>query len=630
MASASNSTTLYANTGSPYTNATLTASFNENSTSTANNTSNITVTATQQIGNADWWSSSASSLRIYWYDNNANSGGQLVATTNVSSQDRYGRVTASGTINVTHKSDGSLSGYARATWTKGANNNWTPNSGEVSTASTALTTIPRAATITGADNFNDTGNPKITYSNQAGNSVTSLQACIANTAGSVIYAAYRDIPKTGTSYTFNLTTAERNALLAACPNSKTLAVKFYVKTVLGGNTYYSTLDRTMTVTAGTPTFSTAYLDTNSTVTAITSNNQQIVRNQSSLRINVTNLSAKKSATISTVKCVINNTTYNGTISGTSCTFNIGALNSSSNVTAVVTATDSRGFSNSANVAITVLNWVQPSGIITMQRENNFYSNTSIKVDGSYASVNNKNQMWIWLRYKKTTDTTWSSYVAMQDNVAQTFNLDNNYAWNIQVSIDDKFGNTTYNLILNRGLPIIYFDYLKSSVGVNCFPQDSQSLEVNGVPVNRNILTYGLTSNVTSPSVNTYTKIPLNNPIVTGTRLTASSNGVKIGKGVSKVLVSAQMMVVANSKAGICYIRIGKNNATTAMAWCIQTVPAGGRQTLSIAPTLIDVAENDVINMYYYVPDSDDHIYGSQASSGVTNGSLTWMTVEVVG
>ena len=629
MASASNSTTLYANTGAPYSNATLTASFNENSTSTSNNTSNITVTATQKIGNADWSSSYSSSLKIYWYDNNANSGGQLVATTNVTSQGRNATITASGTINVAHKSDGTLSGYAKAVWTKAGNSNWTPNSGEVSTASTALTTIPRAATITGADNFNDTGNPKITYSNQAGNSVSSLQACIANTAGSVIYAAYRDISKTGTSYTFNLTTAERNALLAACPNSKTLAVKFYVKTVLGGNTYYSTLDRTMTVTAGTPTFSAAYLDTNSTVTTITGNNQQIVRNQSSLRINVTNLSAKKSATISTVKCVINNTTYTGTISGTSCTFNIGALNSSSNVTAAITATDSRGFSNSANVAITVLNWVQPSAIVTMQRENNFYTNTTIKVDGSVSSVDNKNTMTLRLRYKKTSASSWSSYVTMQDNVGQTFSLDNNYEWNVQVQVIDKFATTTYNLVLPRGLPIIYFDMLKSSVGVNCFPQDNQSLEVNGVPVNRNILTYGLTSNVTSPSVNTYTKVPLNNPIVTGTRLTASSNGVKIGKGVSKVLISAQMMVVANSKAGICYIRVGKNNSTDAVAWCIQTVPAGGRQILSIAPTLVDVAENDVLNMYYYVPASDDHIYGSQVNQ-TTNGSLTWMTVEVVG
>lgn len=627
-ASASKSTTLGNNAGSSW-KATLTAAFTENSTSIDNNTSSVTVTATQKVGNFNWSSSYNSTLKIYWYDNNANSGGKLVATTNAKSQDRNATITASGTITVAHQSDGSLSGYAKAVWTKAGNSSWTPNSGNVSTNNTALDNIPRAANISTAPNFNDTDNPSITYSNPAGTAVTSLQACIANTAGTVVYAQYRDISMTGTSYTFNLTTAERNALLQACPNSKTLAVKFYVTTVIGGQTYYSTLDRTMTVTNANPTFSAAYKDTNSTTVGITGNNQKIVRNQSTLQVNVTSLSAKKYATISSVVCAINGTTYTGTISGTSCTFNIGTINVSSNTTAAITVTDSRGNTATTNLTIQVYDWQLPSAIITMQRRNNFYSETDITVDGSISSVNNLNTMTIKLRYKKVTASSWSSYTTMQDNVTQTFTLDNNYQWDVQVVIQDLFGSTTYNLVLSRGMPIIYFDRKASSVGVNCFPIDEESLEVNGVPVNRNILTYGLISNVTNPTVNSYTVVPLNNPKVLGNRLTASSNGVKIGAGVSKVLISAQMMVLANTKAGICYIRISKNNGSDVLAWCIQTAPAGGRTTLSIAPTLVDVAENDVINMYYYVPASDDHIYGSQISS-TTNGSLTWMTVEVVG
>lgn len=630
MASASKSTTLYANTGAPYSNATLTASFNETATSTPNNTSTLTVTATQTIGNADWSSSYASTLQIYWYDNNANSAGRLVATTSVTSQGRNATITATGTLTVTHKSDGTLSGYAKAVWTKGGSSNWTPNSGNVSTNSTALTTIPRAASITSAPNFTDLDNPAITYSNPAGTAVTSLQACIASSDGATIYAAYRDISKTGTNYTFELTEQERQNLRYATINSPTLTVKFYVTTVLGGNTYYSTLDRILTITDANPTFSASYQDANATTVAITGDNQIIVRNQSQLRINVTNLSAKKGASIRTVTATINGTDYTGTISGTSCTINVGTLNISANTTATVTVTDSRAYSTSQTLNITIANWELPSAIITMQRHNNFYSNTDITVDGSISSVNNKNTMTIKLRYKKTTASSWSSYTTMQDNVTQVFNLDNTSAWNVQVVISDKFGSTTYNLELSRGMPIIYFDSTKSSVGVNCFPIDSQSLEVNGVPVNRNIMTYGLTANVTNPTAGAYTKVPLNNPIITGGRLSASSNGVKIGAGVSKVLVSAQMMVVANTKAGICYIRIAKNgDLTNVVAWCIVTVPAGARGLLSIAPALVDVTENDTINMYYYVPDSDDHIYGSQIGTATT-GSLTWMTVDVVG
>lgn len=381
-----------------------------------------------------------------------------------------GTVVASGSVTLSHDSAGnrSFSAYAEAgIYTIAVNCS--------GSGSWSLPTIPRKANLTGADNFNDTGNPKITYSNPAGNAVSRLQACISLT-GARDDVPYRDISKTGTSYTFNLTTAERNTLLNACKNSKTLSVKFYVKTVIGGNTFYSTLDRTMTVTNANPTFSASYQDTNSTVVGITGNNQQIVRSQSTLQISVTNLSAKKSATISSVKCLFNGTTYTGTISGTSCTFTLTRPNVSSNTTATVTVTDSRGFSTSSNLSVQVLNWVLPSAIVTMHRHDNYYSNTDITVDGSISSVNNKNAMTIKLRYKKISDSTWSDYTTMQDNVAQTFNLDNEYEWNVQVLVSDKFGSTTYNLILSRGMPIIYFDRLKSSVGFNRFPTHEVAVE----------------------------------------------------------------------------------------------------------------------------------------------------------
>lgn len=476
MANASNSKTLYANTGAPYSNATLTASFNENSTSTSRNCSNVTVTAKQKIGNANWSSAYTSTLKIYWYDDNDYSDGLLVATANATSQGRNATITASGTIDAEHKSDGSLNGRAYAVWTKAGNSDWTPNSGNVSTNTTAMTNIARKANITSAPDFNDTDNPTIEYSNQAGTAVSSLQACIANPTGTVIYAAYRNISRSGTSYTFNLTDAERNALRQACANSKTLAVKFYVTTVIGGQTYYSTLDRTMTIVNGNPTFYMNYKDNNSAVTAITGNNQQIVRNQSQLQVNVTDAVAVKYATLASAKCVINGNTYTASFSGDSATFNVGLLNVSSNTTATLTVTDSRGYSTTKELTITVLDWQLPTAIVTMQRHDNFYTPTDITVDGSYSSVDGKNSMTLKLRYKKVNNSTWSSYTTMQDNVAQTFQLDNEYAWDVQVLVQDLFGNTTYNLTLNRGMPIVFFDNVLSSVGFNRFPTHPNSVE----------------------------------------------------------------------------------------------------------------------------------------------------------
>lgn len=591
----------------------LTFSWSVKSQSIANNTTTISYTLKGAGGNTTSWQESGNfKLTI---------DGQTVYSSSTRIQLKNGTVVKSGTFTMTHDSAGkrSFKAYAEA-----GINTYAVNC--TGSGSWSLPDIPRAATISKATNFNDTANPTITYSNPAGTSVDSLQACIADTSANVI-VAYRDISETGTSYTFSLTTAERNALLAETPNSNTLTVRFYVKTVIGGTTYRNYTTATMTVTNANPTFSASYKDTNSTTTAITNNNQQIIRNQSTLQVSVTSLSAKKSSTISTVTCALNGTTYNGTISGTSCTFNIGTVNIASNTTATVKVTDSRGNSTSQNLSITVLDWVLPTAITTMERENNFYSDTTITVDGSISSVNNKNTMAIKLRYKKTTVSTWSSYTTMQDNVSQVFTLDNNYAWDVQVVITDLFGSTTYNLVLSRGMPIVFFDRLKSSTGFNCFPVDDESVEVNGIPVNRNIMTRSLSAQITNLTVNTYTIIPLNLSNSIGSRLTTTSNGgIKIGTGVSKILVSGKMAVEGVTTAGNRHLRIVKNSYTAAntLGWAWDTLAVSDSEDIIITPLLADVTANDVIYLYYYTGNSADKIGGN------AQGGRTSLTVEVVG
>ena len=143
----------------------------------------------------------------------------------------------------------------------------------------ALTDIPRQATLTSAPNFKDTDNPTISYNNPAGNAVTSLQACISLN-GSNADVAYRDISKTGSSYTFNLTQAERNTLLASIPSANNRSVVFIIKSVIGGVTYYSSKSVTFSIVNANPTITGAsYKDVNSTTTAITGNNRKIIQNK---------------------------------------------------------------------------------------------------------------------------------------------------------------------------------------------------------------------------------------------------------------------------------------------------------------------------------------------------------------
>lgn len=344
-----------------------------------------------------------------------------------------------------------------------------------------LDTIPRYATITSAPNFTDIQNPTIEYNNSAGTNVSSLQACISLT-GSNPDIAYRDISLTGTSYTFNLTDAERNVLRQATTTSNTRTVYFYVKTVIEGATFYQNQAVTLTIVNANPTFSVAYLDSNATTTAITGNNQQIIQNNSTLQINITNATALKYATLSSASVNVNGTITTQSLSGSSLTINIGTIDVSSNLTVPVTITDSRGNSTTTNLTIQVLSWSLPSAIITLQRLNNYYATTNLTVDADYSSLDNNNTITIQYQIKKVSDANYGALTTIQDNVQTQFTADNTYEWNVKVILTDRIGSTNYVLKLGKGIPIIYFDNILNSTGFNCFPLTSEGVWSNNFPI----------------------------------------------------------------------------------------------------------------------------------------------------
>ncbi len=166
MASASNSTTL-----NPY-SYTLTASFNENSTSTANNTSNVTCTATLSANGSYWSTGYESTLTIYWHDNRENYDRWVASISFAGLGGAWDSKSCSGTIDVTHKDDGSLSGYAYAVFSKGSTTSgYAPNSGSVNNGWTALTNIARASTPS-IDGTIYTGTSVTVKTNRASNSFT--------------------------------------------------------------------------------------------------------------------------------------------------------------------------------------------------------------------------------------------------------------------------------------------------------------------------------------------------------------------------------------------------------------------------------------------------------------------------
>lgn len=271
-----------------------------------------------------------------------------------------------------------------------------------------------------------------------------------------------------------------NNQYASIPNAKSGKYKVTVtyngvnKTRDNENTY-SINESICTPTVG----SFSYKDSKSSTVNITENNQRIIRNNSNLLFTVGSATPKKSASISKYEVIFNEVTKSRTTVGD---LDFGTINLSSNEKATLKVTDSRGLTATKEITIIIDDWILPTAIIDLKRKNNFYAETYIKVDASYSSLNSKNSITIQVQYKKVSDSNYSSLQNLSDNVQATFDLDNESQWNIKVIVKDKIGTTTYNLVLDRGIPIAYFDRLLLSVGINCIPKKSKSFELNGYEI----------------------------------------------------------------------------------------------------------------------------------------------------
>lgn len=376
-----------------------------------------------------------------------------------------GTVIKSDTTRIYHAPDGTsgLDVYIEsAIYTYGIN--------ATASGSWELPTIPRQAILTGADNFNDEQNPKITYSNPAGDNVTTLQACISLT-GAVADVPYRDISKTGTSYTFNLTETERNTLRNSIPNSTSRTVNFFVKTVIGGNTYYSTLEKTFTIVNGNPVFTNFnYEDTDAKTLALTGDNQKIIKKYSDVKITIPvtdKMTAIKGALPSKYTAIIGTQSIDINYSDTLDVFNT-INNANSNMVSVF-AKDSRNNQTQVVKALDVINYTEPEiSSMFFNRKDGVGETVEIVGTGTYNAVNfgavtNTIKSIEFNRKEKTSDLWegWTSITGYFDilngNVANkdaseilgvtwTFVVE----YDVQVRFVDELATTTIGLSVGSG------------------------------------------------------------------------------------------------------------------------------------------------------------------------------------
>ena len=411
-------------------------------------------------------------------------GTKVLNTTSRFSMHGGGGYKKSGTITVSHGADGSKSVSMSV---KAAIYSASVNCTGSKTYS--LNKINRYALLGDAPNFNDEGNPTITFTNPAGSAlVQGLQVRFKWNEGASS-TGYINIPSNlwdGGSYTLILDNY-RTMLRNATPNSNTLAVTYDLKSTLNGTDYHSEKAATMNIVNASPTAgAVSYSDINADVVGITGSDQTIVQAHSTLRIHTNAATAKKGASISSYVLKFNGTNYTPNGSG-----NVDFVkpNISGNYNAIVTVTDSRGNTASVTKTIPITGWAQPSALYSWSRVENFVTNDSVlRVDGKIATVPGST-MKITESHREKNTGSWSTPVEINDNVDVTIGgLDYQREYEMKVTVSDTFTrnnipagqhDTVYTLGLGKGIPIAFFDALRHSVGVNGLPDADEQLFVGG-------------------------------------------------------------------------------------------------------------------------------------------------------
>lgn len=372
----------------------------------ANNKSKITWTLSSKGGSSNYYSTGPTTLNI------ANS--QVYYKARVNWDDKIfpaAKGSVSGVTYVDHDTQGKktisvelkTAIYAGSSSVKTYSNTW------------QLDDIPRQATLESAPaEFWDDSDPEITYKNPAGNAVSSLDACISFT-GAKDDIPYRPISKTGTSYIFDFKPEEIDTLRNATPTGKRDVI-FYVRTIIGGKTFYSTSTKKLKIRETDNTRPSV------TMTATLNNGnlpstfaEMYIQGKSRLNITLT-AKGKYSASISSYSASVGSDSY----SGSSITTN--AITKSGDIDVIGYAKDSRGFTGSASKKISVLAYSKPlvipvgndTAILCYRSDGNGVrtgNSTSvwIKAKRSYYSLSGKNTCALQWRRRLTSSGTWSAW-----------------------------------------------------------------------------------------------------------------------------------------------------------------------------------------------------------------------------
>lgn len=279
-----------------------------------------------------------------------------------------------------------------------------------------IPTIDRAVIPITADNFNDEGNPSFSYEITTGTSigyymydgaeeptayvrnsdtieddtVTALQVALSFD-GETIDIPYREVPLDKTSYTFELTDAEREILRQKAQGAPTVPIYYMTKVTREVNTSYGSnplseyhatadfvgkLQRNFTVVGCNPSLNSDVWDIKEETLALTGDKDTVIRYESMVEFAV-RATASKNATIVSQSVTCGSKTVDGLEYGVIDDVESGAF--------IFKATDSRNLTAEKTVQKNLIEYVKPTCYqkLSMEMSGEFDTRVVVKVNGNY-------------------------------------------------------------------------------------------------------------------------------------------------------------------------------------------------------------------------------------------------------
>lgn len=424
----------------------------ENSTSVTANTSSVSYSFYITRGSTGFYASQTFSWNI-------TIGGQTIAISNfkfqISTSDPAQQLIKSGTVTVAHNSDGKKAmsfsvSTPDASW---ISSTYGPTAMSM-TGEWALTTIPRASTVSAA-NANIGSATKITISRASSSFTHTLTYKFGSLSGTIATKT----ASTSVSWTVPTT------FYAQIPKAKSGTCTITCET-FSGSTSLGKKTTTFTVTASEalckPSVSGTVVSTDALSKTLTGGTSKLIRYVSTARATIT-ATAKNSATIS-------KRTVNG--QSLTTTKDFAKVETGSFVFA---ATDSRGYSNSATKTASIVQYVPLTLTPTVTRLTPTGDKVKVSVKGNYWTGNFgavTNTLTLSVQYK-TTGGTFGTAVAISNPTisgtsysgsVQVPGIDYQESYVFRVVAKDKVKTITIDVPLSQGIPV--FDWGKSTFNFN--------------------------------------------------------------------------------------------------------------------------------------------------------------------